>query len=167
MQRKIEELCLSTSPKVISDGSYVSNYIDLYKLTCEPKWLNYIITELRSRLFINGWNYNYVAGKELHGALLASHMTANSFKFGTLIIRKNEYALLSPGNLIKGSSVVLIDDITSVGVNMADSLAMLENSSFNVVGALSVIYRGGGALEVAKECSIPFDYLLYMPEDLV
>ena len=163
----IEKHCLSSNPRAISNGSYVSNYIDLYKLTCEPKWLNYMVTEIRSRLFVNGWNCDLIAGKELHGALLASHVVANSFKSGVLIIRKNEYTLLSPSNLIAGSSVVLIDDITSAGINLADSLAMLESSNFNVVGALSVVYRGGGALEVAKECNIPFDYLLYMPEDIV
>ena len=166
LQAEIERTCFLKNPVKISDGKYVSNYIDLYRLTCQPTWLNLITSELKSRIFESGWNYRYIAGKELHGALLASHMNSD-----TIIVRKESntvhdfQAYLGPKHINTGTGVVLVDDITSAGINMEQSLNMLS-LDFEIVGAISVICRGSGALEVAKKWSIPFEYLLYIEENV-
>ena len=167
LQAEIERTCFIGSSIEISNGNYVSNYIDLYRLTCQTTWLNLITSELRSRIFELGWDPKYVAGKELHGALLASHMNSN-----TVIIRKESNKVydsrgyLGPKNIMVDSDIVLIDDVTSAGINMEDSIRTLS-LDFNIVGAISVVCRGSGAFEVSRKWDIPFEHLIYLPEDIV
>ena len=168
LQTEIERTCFLKNPVKISNGKYVTNYIDLYRLTCQPTWMNLITSELRSRIFEQGWDYKYVAGKELHGSLLASHMNCNN-----LIVRKHVTNLdvidkfnqvVTPNNVVTGTKVILVDDVSSAGINMSDSIEKLSHN-FDVVGAISVICRGSGALEVSDKWDIPFEYLLYIPEE--
>lgn len=167
LQTEIERNCILKNPVKISNGKYVTNYIDLYKLTCQPTWLNLITSELRSRIFEMGWEYKYIAGKELHGALLASHMNCD-----TLILRKytsleviEGQGYVGPNNIVTGTEVILVDDITSAGISMEDSIERLSHE-FDVIGAISVVCRGSGALEVSKKWDVPFEYLLYIEENV-
>ncbi len=166
LQAEIERSCILKEPVKISDGKYVTNYIDLYRLTCQPSWLTLITSELRSRIFEMGWDYKYIAGKELHGALLASHMNCDTLilrKYTSLeVIEKQTY--VGPNNIVTGTEVILVDDITSAGVTMENSIERLSRE-FDIIGAISVVCRGSGALEVSKKWDIPFEYLLYIPEE--
>ena len=169
LQAEIERTCFLKNPVKISDDKYVTNYIDLYKLTCQPTWMNLITSELRSRIFEKGWDYRYIAGKELHGALLASHMNCNNLivrKYSSLDVIDKFNQVVTPNNVVTGTKVILVDDVSSAGINMSDSIEKLSHN-FDVFGAISVVCRGSGALEVSEKWDIPFEYLLYIPEEYI
>ena len=74
---------------------------------------------------------------------------------------------LSKPNRLVNQTVLLIDDVSSAGVGMQDSIEKLREGGFTVVGAYSIVYRGLGANLVAKELDVPFKYLEYIPENVV
>ena len=169
LEDAIHKYCLKNGKFPISDGNYVSSWIDLYPLTCSRKYNNLILSELSTRLFKHNWNFNYVAGKELHGALLANSLinTCSWLDSDLVIVRKEGNVIKRPCEMLGVTKCVLIDDIISSGVNMTSSIEYLTMLGFDVTGVMSVVYRGGGAKEKAKVMGIPFDYLYEIPEEVL
>jgi len=172
LEYAINEYCLESGKFPISDGNYVSSWIDLYPLTCNREFSNLITESLCSKLFSNFWQFSYVAGKELHGTLLASSLVAKCkwIDSDLVIVRKEAKSIKVPYNFEKDSNenkCILLDEVISSGTNMESSIIDLNNRGFQVVGVMSVVYRGGGAKEKAEGMGIPFDYLYKIPEELI
>jgi orotate phosphoribosyltransferase len=170
LEDAIYEYCLKNGKFSISDGNYVSSWIDLYPLTCSRKFSDMITESLSRKLFSHSWKFDYVAGKELHGSLLASNLI-NKCKWldsDLVIVRKEDNVIKAPCELDPNlTKCILVDEIISSGVNMESSIKTLINAGFEVTGILSVVYRGGGAEEKAEGMGIPFDYLYKIPEEVL
>ena len=109
-------------------------------------------------------------GKELHGSLIASNLVRSekSLESDLIIIRKDtEPFIRSPYDRKSRGRVILIDDVISAGINMLDSLKLLEEAGYIVSGILCVVYRGGGAEKLAEDLNIPFKYLLRIEEEVI
>jgi len=154
----------------ISNGKKVSSFVDLYPLTCSREWLTKICSLLGDKIFTLGWKSDYIAGKELHGSLIASNLVRSekSLESDLIIIRKDtEPFIRSPYDRKSRGRVILIDDVISAGINMLDSLKLLEEAGYIVSGILCVVYRGGGAEKLAEDLNIPFKYLLRIEEEVI
>jgi orotate phosphoribosyltransferase len=175
LEDAIHEYCLEKGIFPISNGNFVSTWIDLYPLTCDRKMMSSLTNALSSRLFLHTWDFSYIAGKELHGTLLASSLVnkCNWLESDLVIVRKEADTIKVPHSFgrelphIKESNCILIDEVISSGTNMESSITDLSYRGFNVSGVLSVVYRGGGAKEKAEGMGIPFDYLYEIPEELI
>jgi len=116
--------------------------------------------------------FNFIAGRETAGALIALKF-AEERKIPSIVIRKNKRGCglevpSYPAADKVNKTVLLVDDVTSAGVGMRDSVTKLRDAGFTVVGAYSIVYRGLGALKVCvEELDIPFRYLEKIPENVV
>lgn len=163
---QIKECCVLHGKFPISDGKLVKTYIDLYKLTTDRQFMNNICLQLTDLMLENNLKPDYLAGKELHGALIAQFMGswANT---NSIIVRKNDRLLSPVTGSAKRNEVVLVDDVISAGVNMERSYGIIEDHGYHVSGIICVVYRGGGAKRIASQLDIPFGYLFEIPEEVV
>ena len=160
--------CIEEGMFPISDGNFVTNWVDLYPLTCNREMLNKMVTSLATKIFSRSWKFEYVAGKELHGALLASSLVTNNkwMESDTIVVRKSEGVKL-PYSCLWSSNCILVDDVISAGVNMLSSIEEIQKNGLGVTGVICVVYREGGAKEIAESRGIPFDYLFSITEDVI
>ena len=189
----INQYCIQEGRFPISDGNFVSSWIDLYPLTCSRKMMSKLTNALSTKLFTRPWKFEFIAGKELHGTLLASSLInkCSWLDSDLVIVRKEdnivktpyymdstrmllnrllsrEYSTIDKEEPFENSdNCILVDEVISSGVNMESSIEYLLNKGFRVNGVLSVVYRGGGAKEKAESRGIPFDYLYEIPEELI
>ncbi len=190
----INQYCIQEGRFPISDGNFVSSWIDLYPLTCSRKMMSKLTNALSTKLFTRPWKFEFIAGKELHGTLLASSLInkCSWLDSDLVIVRKEDNIVKTPYRLYNTDFVIeehikyemnrtdkltqpprvpfdciLVDEVISSGVNMESSIEYLLNKGFRVNGVLSVVYRGGGAKEKAESRGIPFDYLYEIPEELI
>ena len=159
LKQLIEEKCLiSGSTYKISDGSYVDTYVDMYKVLLGSD-LTFVRNEVVDEIYRIDWSgVNFLAGRETCGSLLIQSMN----HWDRLLVRKNSYEIASASG--KKGSCILIDDVTSVGLSMEDSVNKLRYAGYTVKGALSIVYRGKGAEQVAERLGIPFKWMVYIPE---
>ena len=184
----INQYCIQEGRFPISDGNFVSSWIDLYPLTCSRKMMSKLTNALSTKLFTRPWKFEFIAGKELHGTLLASSLInkCSWLDSDLVIVRKEDNIVKTPYYMDStrvllnslypfdkeepfenSDNCILVDEVISSGVNMESSIEYLLNKGFRVNGVLSVVYRGGGAKEKAESRGIPFDYLYEIPEELI
>ena len=163
---QINEYCRLYGRFPISNGKFVSTYIDMYSLTTDRQFMNNICLQLTDLMLEHGLKPDYLAGKELHGALIAQFMGAWT-NTNSIIVRKNDRLLSPVTGSPKRNEVVLIDDVISAGINMERSYDIIEDNGYHVSGILCIVYRGGGAKEKADHLGVPFDYLFEIPEEVV
>lgn len=169
LRTAINLYCIEEGRFPISDGNFVSSWIDLYPLTCSTKMMSMLTNSLATKLFTTPWQFEYIAGKELHGALLACNLV-NSHRFlesDLIIVRKEDNIVKTPYHIDSTRNCILVDEVISSGTNMMSSIEYLHNKGFKVTGVICVIYRGGGAKEKAEEIGIPFTSLFDIPEKVI
>jgi orotate phosphoribosyltransferase len=150
----------------ISSGDYVDSYIDLYKILCNPALRIRLRMDLDKFLFERNLHKPIsFAGRETAGALVAMNQAVGG---NIIVVRARQRDHGTENELELGTptyrSVVLFDDVTSTGISMKDSVEKLRRGNFNVLAAVSVVYRGMGAEEVAKGLKVPFHYVVRYDE---
>jgi len=156
----LDKCLISEGGYLISDGSVVDTFVDFFQVLLHPQYSWEVIPTVTWQLKKRLWHTGSIAGRETCGAILASRVSASLY-IPTLVIRKDSDKIEGPGG---PKSCVLVDDVTSAGVSMEDSVLKLRDSGYEVIGALSVVYRGRGADKVASRLGIPFEWLVYHPE---
>jgi len=155
----LDECLLTDGPYTISSGEKVDSFLDIFRSLLSIRGRMLMAHDVFSAMSSQKWdNVDFVAGRETCGALLAFSLDWNK----TLIVRKTSDKVESSTD--DRGTCLLVDDVTSAGVSMKDSVLKLQKANYDVVGALSLVYRGRGAVEVAKELVIPFHWLVYYPE---
>jgi len=171
---------LTNGPYTISNGQQVDSYIDMYQIILRGNLLKLLVmtTEDDIALFPR---FNFIAGRETAGALIAAKF-AEERKIPSIVVRDNKrnhgtgHSLevpdvfmdgLTPDSIFPNKTVLLVDDVSSAGVGMQDSIEKLRDGGFTVVGAYSIVYRGLGAHKIADHLHVPFKYLEYLPENVV
>ncbi len=177
MQEFLEPALLTGGPFTISNGMQVDSYIDMYQIILRGNLLRLLVMKTEDDIALFP-HFNFIAGRETAGALIALKF-AEERKIPSIVVRDNKrdhgtgHSLEVPGFTdFEGEprlkTVLLVDDVTSAGIGMEDSVTKLRNAGFTVVGAYSIFYRGLGALDLAMyKLEIPFRWLQYLPENVV
>lgn len=180
----ILKYCIRTDgPFTISNGQQVNEYLDMYRILLSPSYRAEILNEMQKRLCKYPQFY-FIAGRETAGALLASLIAAR-FSVPALVIRSRDRnhgtceKIEKPVNfdsireaanrgvyLDYYKNVVLVDDVSSTGIGMEDSIKALRDEGLNPVLVYSLVYRGLGAHKIAEQLGVPFEYLYYYEETL-
>ena len=168
---------LTDGPYTISNGQQVDSWVDMYQIILRGNLLKLLVMKTEDDIALFP-RFNFIAGRETAGALIALKF-AEERRIPSIVIRKNKRGCglevpdvfsntMVPGWVAPNKTVLLVDDVTSAGVGMKDSVTKLRDAGFTVVGAYSIVYRGLGALRMCvEELDIPFKYLEYLPENVV
>lgn len=173
----LEPAIKTDGPYIISNGMSVDSYVDMYQVILRGDKFDELLRLMRQDI-IKHWptHFNYIAGRETAGALIALRL-AHEFRIPAIVVRdsKREQGTKSSlevpryklGDRIANKTVLLVDDVSSAGIGLRDSVGKLRHEGFKVIGAYSVFYRGLGASKVANGINVPFAYLEYLEENLV
>lgn len=151
----------------LSNGSLTDYYIDKYVFETEPEVLDVIADEITAMLADS--EVDVVAGPELGAVPL---VTAVSLKTGipAAFIRKGQkhYGTQArvEGTIEKGMRVAIIEDVTTTGGTILDSVTLTEEIGGVVERLIVVADRNAGAVENVREAGHQLEYLVQVGEDL-
>ena len=151
----------------LSDGSLTDYYIDKYAFETNPAILEVIADEISSMLEDN--EVDVIAGPELGAIPL---VTAVSMKTGiqSAFIRKGEkhYGTQArvEGVIEKGKEVAIIEDVTTTGNTMLDSVNVVEEMGGIVNRLVVVVDRNAEAVQNVRDAGYELEYLTRVGEDL-
>ena len=152
----------------LTSGIESNYYIDKYLFETQPDILGPIALEISDMLDSN--SLDVVAGPELGAVPL---VTAVSLTTGlnAAFIRKNEqdHGTKSriEGVIQSGQSVVLLEDVTTTGSTMLDSVDLIENTiGANIKRLIVIVDRNEGAVENFKNHGLDLEYLVQIGTDI-
>ena len=152
----------------LTSGTESNYYIDKYLFETQPDILGPIALEISDMLDSN--SLDVVAGPELGAVPL---VTAVSLTTGlnAAFIRKNEqdHGTKSriEGVIQSGQSVVLLEDVTTTGSTMLDSVDLIENTiGANIKRLIVIVDRNEGAVENFKNHGLDLEYLVQIGTDI-
>ncbi|UCF07851.1 MAG: orotate phosphoribosyltransferase [Thermoplasmata archaeon] len=142
-----------TGEFVLSSGKKSNFYVDIKQASTNPRILGGIARQMKSMIK----DEQKVAGMELGAVPLAVALSLES-GLPYLIIRKKERThgtvKLIEGNLGKGDSVLLVEDVTTTGSSLLRAAEILRQAGAKVERALVVVDREEGASELLGEHNI-------------
>ncbi|MDK2892680.1 orotate phosphoribosyltransferase [Methanohalophilus sp.] len=132
----------------LSSGKKSRYYIDIKKATSIPKVLK-LISEMASAK-IRSMQVDRIAGVALGGVPLATAVSLIT-GYPLLLIRKSEKGYGTGGRFVgdvrKGETVVLIEDVTTSGGSVIDAVDVLRSEGVVVNTVVAVVDREEGAME--------------------
>ena len=151
----------------LSDGILSDYYIDKYNFETQPEVLSKIADEMANKLADAG--VDVLAGPELGAVPL---VTAVSLKTGipSAYIRKGEknYGTQAriEGNIEKGDRVAVIEDVTTTGNTLVETVETVEEVGGTPTRLLVVIDRDQGAVENLQNRGYELEHLAQVGEEL-
>ena len=150
---------------VLASGRRSNLYVDLRKVTQDPAGINLIGRLVLSRIREVSPESEYVGGLETASIPIAtavSLLSASSSKpLSAFWVRKKpkDHGLENriEGNLLKGASVVIVDDTVTTGVSSLQAVEAVREAGAKISYAIAVVDRG--AETNFKNAGIPFTYL--------
>jgi orotate phosphoribosyltransferase len=139
----------------LASGKKSRYYIDIKKATSMPKTLK-LIAEMASDT-IKGMDIDRIAGVALGGVPLATAVSLITEK-PLLLIRKSEKEYGTGGRFVgdvhKGETVILIEDVTTSGGSVIDAIELLQSEGVIVRNVITVVDREEGAIGNLKSKDI-------------
>ena len=152
----------------LESGVESSYYIDKYLFETQPEVLGPIADAIAEML--SGSELDVIAGPELGAVPL---VTAVSLRTGipAAFIRKHTKGHGTQsrveGTLKKDQSIALIEDVTTTGSTMLDSINFIEtNIGAHVSRLIVVVDRNEGAIENFNEKGFDLEYLVQIGTDI-
>lgn len=175
LQAEVDRLRQVISRKGIKkDGPYplsaggVSPYLfDLKPVMLDPEGCD-LIGRLGIRA-VHDLGADFVGGREIGAVPLAALIARASFEEGPLLrgffVRKKpkEHGLKQAveGNLPTGGKVVVVEDVTTTGASVLETIRALEPFNAQVMGVLTVVDRQQGAGENLRKAGYEFRAFLF------
>ena len=163
---RVAKACCLTGDFTLKSGRKSNYYIDKYRLIADPAVMGAIVDRLVDRL--PRINRLVIAGQELGGAVLASHIAVKAFTRCILVRKKTkEYGTQNRiERIVKaGDQVFLVEDVATTGGSMIDTAQVLGAAGAEVIEAVAVVDRNEGSREAFAEANIPYSFL-YSAVDL-
>lgn len=137
----------------LTSGIKSSEYIDIKKASTNPLVLKSICEKISSMV----GPCDRIGGMELGSIpLVVGTSLINNIPF--LMIRKSERVHGSSsrieGEFIKDMEVVIIEDVTTSGKSIIQTIEVLRNSGLRVSKAISIVDREMGAIEEIKKMEV-------------
>jgi orotate phosphoribosyltransferase len=153
----------------LSSGTKSDFYFDLKLTVFDPNGAKILADMILHRL--QGMEVDYVGGLETGAVPITSVVTMASLRQGTPLpgffvrkkakehgLRQQIEGISNLGNL-KGSNVVVLDDVATSGASSMTAVNALQNSGANVVLVLAIVDREEGAAQLYDRTGVKFDSL--------
>jgi orotate phosphoribosyltransferase len=139
---------------VLASGKKSNYYVDIKKASTSPTILKKI-----AELMANQVEEDRIAGMELGAVPIAVALSLETNK-PCLIIRKETKAHGTQkrieGEFNKGETVVVVDDVTTTGGSLVQSVLVLRSEGLTVEKVLTVVDREEGGREAVEETGVEF-----------
>lgn len=163
----VERLGLKTDgPYPLSAGGMSPFLFDLKPVMLDPEGSD-LLGALLARA-ASALGATHVGGREIGAVPLAalaaraSHRTAAPLQ--GFFVRKQPKAhglrAAVEGNVPRGADVVILEDVTTTGKSVLETIRALEGLEARVLGVVTVVDRGEGAADNFAREGIPFQALL-------
>ncbi|WP_457752802.1 orotate phosphoribosyltransferase [Thermococcus sp.] len=149
------EKCVKFGHFILTSGKESNYYIDIKKLTTNPKALKLIAKLMKSEAEKRRIEFDKVAGPELGAIPIATALALETEK-PLLIVRKKKKehgtGRQIEGEVKAGDKVLLVEDVTTTGGSVLRAAKILEKEGAKVVEIMVVVDREEGAKEnIEKE----------------
>jgi orotate phosphoribosyltransferase len=145
----------------LSSGKESSYYVNMKMAITNPKILKSIANIVSNQ--ISADKIDKVAGPALGAVPIATAISLES-SIPMLMIRKakKDYGTseLIEGELVKGDSVMIIEDVTTTGGSLIKAIKAIEDNGGSVKKAIVVVDRAEGAIENLKKEGIDLEPLI-------
>jgi len=136
----------------LTSGKESKVYVDV-KLTCtEPEVLKLITNEILKQTQLLNWNR--VVCAELGGVPIAVSLSLSTGKPYTIFRkpgRSHGVKETFVGKITKGERVLVVEDVTTTGSSVMKVIKEVKNCGGKILGVISVVDRGEGALELLQK----------------
>ncbi len=154
----IKEKAVKRGEFTLTSGKKSNYYIDIKQVITDPSSLDLITDKISKK--IN--QVDKIAGVEL-GAIPLLSVVCVKKKLPMLIIRKKikDHGTKLPyeGNLKKGETISIIEDVTTTGNSVINSIKFLKTLGIKIKSVITVVDRLEGAKEKIEKMGIEFIYL--------
>jgi len=145
----------------LSSGKESNYYVNMKMAITNPKILKSIANIVSNQIIEN--KIDKVAGPALGAVPIATAVSLES-SIPMLMIRKakKDYGTseLIEGELVKGDSVIVVEDVTTTGGSLIKAIKAIEDNGGIVKKAVVVVDRAEGAIENLKEEGIILEPLI-------
>lgn len=165
MAKVIEEIlwqigAVKTGEFRLTSGKISNIYVDLRKLPSYPEAFRRVVQLMTEKA--KQYSFDYVCGIAVGGLPLA---TAIAYEMSKPLIyarrEKKTHGTMKQleGDYVKGSKILLIDDVATTGGTLIDIIGLLRGEGLEVTKALVVVDRGEGAREALQSIGVSLDSL--------
>ena len=151
LARRVGEACRLTGTFTLRSGQVSTTYFDKYLFEADPELLREVAA---AAVALIPAGTEVLAGMELGGVPVATALslaTGLPAAFVRKEAKKYGTAKLAEGAGIAGRRVLIVEDIVTTGGQVVLSARDLRERGAELVGALCVIDRSGGAHQLAAE----------------
>jgi orotate phosphoribosyltransferase len=150
---------------VLTSGAVSNYYIDIKKASTEPKTLKIIAKAMNE--YVVG--YDLLAGMEIGAVPLVVALSLET-KLPYVIIRKEKRkhgtGKQIEGGEVKGKRVLIIEDVTTSGGSVVNTVKILRDNKAQVDKVLVVVDRESGAKTKLEAMDVVFQPLVSVHEIL-
>jgi orotate phosphoribosyltransferase len=156
----------------LSSGKKSNTYIDCRLATLDSVVLHQICNDINAVCRENGIHFDFVGGMTIGadpivGGLLRVYGLVDKRLRGFLVrkeTKKHGMGNLVEGHLYRGTSALIVEDVTTTGDSTQKVVDVLKGAGVNVAAIVSIVDRGEGAKQRFKDQNIPFFSLLTLQE---
>lgn len=151
----------------LASGKKSKFYVDIKKASMNPELLKLIARRISEIMKLHSINADYIGGVALGGVPIAVSV---SLETGSpiLMIRKEakEYGTKGQivGDVIPGSKVVLVEDVTTTGGSVIKAIQTLKDEGLIIRHVITVVDREEGASESLACADVELIPLVRMSE---
>ena len=151
----------------LASGKKSRYYVDIKKASTNPVLLKLIACRISEKMKLYSIHADYIGGVALGGVPIAVSV---SLETGTLLlmIRKEakDYGTKGQivGDVIPGSNVVLVEDVTTTGGSVIKAIQALRDEGLIIRHVITVVDREEGASESLASADIELIPLVRMSE---
>ena len=151
----------------LASGKKSKFYVDIKKASMNPELLKLIACRVSKLMKNHSINADYIGGVALGGVPIAVSVSLETGK-PLLMIRKEakEYGTKGQivGDVIHGSNVVLVEDVTTTGGSVIKAIQALRDEGLIIRHVITVVDREEGASESLASSDVELIPLVRMNE---
>lgn len=151
----------------LASGKKSRYYVDIKKASTNPVLLKLIACRISEKMKLHSINADYIGGVALGGVPIAVSVSLET-GIPLLMIRKEakEYGTKGQivGNVIPGTDVVLVEDVTTTGGSVIKAIQALREEGLIIHHIITVVDREEGALTSLASLDVELIPLVRMSE---
>ncbi len=141
----------------LSSGRKSRYYIDIKKASTDPGILKQIAVEIKNKLQQRSISGDYIGCVALGGVPIAVAVSLET-SLPLVIVRKETKDYGTKGQIIgdpkPGSSIILVEDVTTTGGSVLKAIKILEDEGLEVRYVLVVVDREEGASSALEKIGV-------------